>query len=93
MYRDYFETDIEFDEEDDYVDDKLDEVQITEIGQLNPKLYDFIDYTSKHNSHENYDDIVEDKIFKYKYRQNADGIETFNRRYNRVRERMLERAA
>ena len=34
----------------------------------NPNLYDFIDYTAKHDSHENYDDIVEDKIFKYKYR-------------------------
>lgn len=68
MYRDYFETDVEFDIEDEYIEDKLDELQIAEIGQLNPNIYDFIDYTAKHDTHENYEDIVEDKIFKFKYR-------------------------
>jgi hypothetical protein len=80
MYRDYFETDVEFDQEDDYIEEKLDELHIAETGQLNPKLYDFIDYTAKHDAHENYDDIVEDKIFKFKYRQNADSLETYDRR-------------
>lgn len=32
MYRDYFETDVEFDIEDEYIEDKLDELQIAEIG-------------------------------------------------------------
>ena len=68
MYRDYFETDVECDLEDDYIEDKLDELHIAEVGQLNPKLYDFIDYTANHDAHENYEDIVEDKIFTFKYR-------------------------
>ena len=32
MYRDFFETDVEFDIEDEYIEDKLDELQIAEIG-------------------------------------------------------------
>ena len=45
-----------------------------------------------HDTHENYDDIVEQKIFKYKYRQNADDFLTYNRRQQRMRDRFLERA-
>jgi len=45
-----------------------------------------------HDPHENYDDIVEQKIFKYKYRQNADDFLTYNRRQQRMRDRFLERA-
>jgi hypothetical protein len=47
---------------------------------MNPKLYDFIDYTAKHDAHENYEDIIEDKIFKYKYRINSDSSTTYERR-------------
>jgi uncharacterized alpha/beta hydrolase family protein len=62
--RDYFETDIEFNDEDNNVDEKLVEIHIAEVGQLNPKFYDFIDYTAKNDANENYNDIVEDKIFR-----------------------------
>lgn len=92
MYRDYFETDVEDDPEDDYLEDKLDEYHIASTGQFNPNNFDFIDYTQTHDTHEDYNDIVEQKIFKYKYRQNADDLETFTRRQLRVRERFLERA-
>ena len=40
----------------------------------------------------NIDDVVEQKLFKYRYRQNATDNATFERRWNRVRDRMLERA-
>lgn len=92
MYRDYFETELEMDPEDDYIDEKLDEVQIAAQGQFDPGLYDFTDYTQVNDAHENYDDIVEQKIFKYKYRQNADDPFTFERRDERMRSRFLERA-
>lgn len=46
----------------------------------------------ENDAHENFDDIVEQKIFKYKYRQNADDSLTFERRYSRVADRFLERA-
>lgn len=68
QYRDYFESELEADPEDDYVDEKLDEIAIARSGQLDPALYDFVDYTAEYDAHENFDDIVEQKIFKYKYR-------------------------
>jgi len=44
------------------------------------------------DAHETYDDIVEQKIFKFKYRQNADSLDTYNRRQTRMIERFYERA-
>lgn len=45
QYRDYFQTDLEMDPEDDWVDEKLDELHIAGQGQFDPALYDFVDYT------------------------------------------------
>lgn len=42
--------------------------------------------------HENYDDIVEQKVFKYKYRQCNDDIDTYERRQGRVLSRFIDRA-
>lgn len=43
--------------------------------------------------HENFDDLVADKIFKYKYRQYADAPEVFARRMNRVASKQILRAS
>jgi hypothetical protein len=59
LYRDYFESELELDPEDDYLDEKFDEVQLAQQGQFDPALYDFVDYTQMNDAHENYDDIVE----------------------------------
>ena len=45
MYRDYFQTDIEQDPEDDFLEEKMDEYNIAASGELNPKLYDFVETT------------------------------------------------
>lgn len=45
-----------------------------------------------YNAHENYEDVVEQKIFKFKYRQNADDLVTYERRQQRMIDRFLERA-
>lgn len=42
--------------------------------------------------HENFEDLVEDKIFKYKYRQFAETPEVFERRNKRMVDRFAERA-
>lgn len=47
---------------------------------FNPKCYDFIETSHSYEVHENYEDLIEDKIFKYKYRQNADDPADFTRR-------------
>lgn len=71
QYRDYFETELEADPEDDWIDEKMDDMHIANQGQFNPALYDFVDYTQTHDAHESYDDVIEQKLFKYKYRQFA----------------------
>lgn len=45
-----------------------------------------------HDSHEGIEDIVEDKIFKFKYRQFADDRLTYEKREKRMIDRFLERA-
>jgi hypothetical protein len=46
----------------------------------------------KNDAHEDYNDIVEQKIFKYKYRQMSDDAATYKRKQTRVVSRFLERA-
>ena len=41
---------------------------------------------------ENFEDIISDKIFKFKYRQNADAPEIYAERMARMESRFLERA-
>ena len=60
---------------------------------MNPKLYDFIETSLRFEAHENFEDLVSDKIFKYKYRQYADLPDVYARRMNRVASRQIERAA
>lgn len=72
MYRDYFQTDIEADPENDFVDAEIDKINIASSGELNPKLYDFLETSLEGTVHESIEDVIEDKIFKYKYRQNGD---------------------
>lgn len=59
---------------------------------FNPKRYDFVETSHMIEPHENYEDMIEDKIFKYKYRQNADDQATFYRRQRRVIDRFWDRA-
>merc|ERR1719230_1008737 len=42
QYRDYYETDVEQNDEDDFIDERLDEVDMVTNGQFNPALYDFV---------------------------------------------------
>lgn len=91
-YRDYFQTDIENDPEDSYIEEFFDTKELAESGQFNPKLYDFIETGLINEVHETFEDLIEDKIFKYKYRQFADAPDVFARRMNRVMKKFAERA-
>lgn len=92
QYRDYFETDLENEPEDEYIEEMRDEARLASSGQFDPKLYDFLELGMIDEIHENFEDIIEDKIFKYKYRMNADAPELFAARNNRMIERFIERA-
>jgi hypothetical protein len=56
------------DPEDEFVEEHFDEKAIAETGQFQFKKYDFIETSLLFEPHENFDDVVEHKIFKYKYR-------------------------
>lgn len=80
QYRDYYESDLEEDPEDDHLEEQYDEYAIAAEGQFQFKRYDFIETSLLSEPHENTDDLVEQKIFKYKYRQCNDDEETFEMR-------------
>lgn len=92
QYRDYFETDLEQDPEDDFVDEEMDERQIAAEGEFQHKRYDFIETSLGDEPHESFDDIVESKLFKYKYRMCNDGDQEYQKRQGRVMQRFAERA-
>jgi hypothetical protein len=92
QYRDYFESDIENDPEDDAIEEFDDMHEMNMGGDFNPKLYEFVETSMKTEVHETFEDLISDKIFKYKYRQFADSVETYVTRMDRVRERFFDRA-
>lgn len=70
----------------------MDKRNIALNGNFDPKQYDFIDAGLMGEISENYEDIVEDKLFKWRYRQNEDSHEKYINRMQRVRTRFYERA-
>lgn len=92
MYRDYFLTDIENEPEDDVLDEYLDEVDIARSGEFRFDRYEFVESNIEFDNHEELADIVNKKIFKFKYRLNNDDYKTYLRRMDRVVKRQLERA-
>jgi hypothetical protein len=92
QYRDYFETDLEQDPEDQHIEDKFDEIEIAAQGQFQFKNYDFVETSLLAEPHENFEDVIENKIFKYKYRHCNDSQDIYARRQSRVLSRFTERA-
>ena len=92
MYRDYFETDVERDPEDDWVEEQLDEKALAAEGEFQFRKYDFVETSLQNEPHESIEDVVDSKIFKYKYRQCNDDQATHARRQGRVLARFAERA-
>lgn len=54
QYMDYFETDIENDIEDEFVEGKRDEYRIAQSGEFDPQLYDFVETAMVSEVHENF---------------------------------------
>lgn len=59
MYRDYFETDIEVDPEDEVIEELADKDAIAAEGQFQFRKYDFIETSIIDEPQENMDDLVE----------------------------------
>lgn len=92
MYRDYFQTDLEEDPEDDVQDELMDEIDIANTGEFTFDKYEFIESNLEFDTHESLLDVVDQKIFKYKYRMNNDDLPTYLRRMDRVAQRQITRA-
>lgn len=60
---------------------------------MNPERFDFLETAMYDEVHENFEDLIEDKIFKYKYRQYSDSGDLYGKRMTRVIERFEERLA
>lgn len=54
-------------------------------------MYDFIETSHESEVHENYEDLIEEKLFKYKYRQFSDDNETYVAREKRKLARFWQR--
>ena len=61
-------------------------------GDYAHSLYDFVEVGLSADVHENFEDIIEHKIFKYKYRLCNDTDEAYLRRNNRMISRHIDRA-
>lgn len=92
MYRDYFETDLENDNEDAVRDTFMDEVNIAESGEFDFKNFDFIETSLEFDSHEGLQDLIDRKLFQFKYRMNNDSVPDYMRKMDRVVRRQLHRA-
>ncbi len=92
QYRDYFETDLEEDPEEEAWDEEQDLAQMAAEGDMNPQLYEFVETALTTEVHENFDDLIEDKLFKFRHRQFSDAPPLFRERQARVTARFLERA-
>lgn len=92
MYRDYFQSDLEENPEDEVADKLLDEIDIVSQGEFSFDKYDFIETGLFSESQESLIDLIDKKIFKFKYRMANDDIHTYFRRMDRVMTRQLERA-
>lgn len=92
MYRDYFETDLELEPENEVLEEKLDEFRLLTSGEFDMHRFDFVELALKDEVHETFEDVVEDKIFRYKYRLANHKEEDFLRREKRKIDRFMERA-
>lgn len=80
------------DPEDSKVEEMFDELEIARNGDFQFKHFDFVETSLVDEPHENYEDLIEHKIFKYKYRMCNDDQKTYERRQGRVLSRFYERA-
>lgn len=91
MYRDYYETDLEQFPEIEAEEDAEDEARLIQGGEFDTNRFQFVETNLREELHENLEDIVEDKIFKFKYRRPTDNGETFDRRESRMISRFMQR--
>jgi len=89
-YRDYYQTEIERDPEDEEVESKLDEIEVFSRGDYDLNKYDFQEEYTR-NPEEDATSFIEKKAFKFKYRIAKDDVATYTRRQSRMIAKQLNR--
>jgi hypothetical protein len=89
-YRDYFETDLEMNPENEQIQEKIDEMKLLVEPEYQLDRYDFQE-TYTITPEEDQSSLIQKKAFKFQYRLASDSLETFQRRNNRMIERHLTR--
>lgn len=68
QYRDYFETDLEQNPEiPEQILEHHDERQMAETEDFQHRKFDFVEESLTHESIESVEDIIDQKIFKFRY--------------------------
>lgn len=89
-YRDYFETDLEVNPENELAEEFFTKNQISDDKYLELERYDFQEmYTT--NPEESGQSALSKQLFYFKYRRSNDSIEDYNRREKRLIHGTLER--
>lgn len=89
-YRDYFETDLEQNREDELLEEFLDRQELLSDPKYNLKNFDFQQgYTI--GPQDDQSSYIEKKVFKYKYRRALDSPEDYQRRNRRMIEKQKAR--
>ena len=90
MYRDYYESDIEEFQDNEYYNERLDSALLASTGQFDLNKYDLAEENTLRLNRAPADSIIDSLIFRHKYRDVAD--KEFARRSARVSERAHQRA-
>ena len=92
MYKDYYETDVENEEDDEGLNEIDDELNMGWSNEFSHDKFDFQEQSLNFEASESIEDVIDAKIFKYKYRVANDSPTTYMRRMDRVAKRSLQRA-
>lgn len=89
-YRDYYETDLENEPEDEELEAKFDEGEIFAKDRYSLDKFDFQELYTR-TPEDDQSSYLDKKAFKFKYRRAKDSAETYDRRQNRMVARQIER--
>ncbi len=74
------------------MEEYMDKMALSSTGEFAHNRFDFLEADLEFDATETIEDVVDKKIFKYKYRMVNDSEETYYRRMDRVMTKSLDRA-
>lgn len=90
QYKDYFQTDLELNPENEGIESKLDNEELLSHQDYRLDRYDFQEGYTR-NPEDDQSSLIEKKTFKFKYRQARNSVEQHRKRNARMISRQVER--